>query len=224
MLIYGHRGSAATHPENTLASFQAAIATGCHGIELDVWYSADRVPVVIHDRSLVRTTTGSGNVDETLLSELQALDTGEGEPVPTLAQVLSLVPGSMYLDIEVKGQNGEDGLLEVLGERSRSSWAISSFDWTVLRKLRERSAEIDLWVLTDVVTDDAIREAAVLGATTLAVDHQYYDPKAAAKVAQTRLRVMTYTVNQADECRRLRDLGVHAVCTDDPVRILESLR
>lgn len=224
MLIYGHRGAAATHPENTLASFRAAIAAGCDGIELDVWTSADKVPVVIHDRLLERTTNGFGNVDETILRHLQLLDAGAGERIPTLAQALDLVDEAVHLDIEVKGQPAEDEILQLLGQRSRSSWAISSFDWHILRSFKERSPDIDLWVLTETDPDQAIHEAVQLGSTTLAIQHRLYNRQVAEKVAQTGLRVMAWTVNHEDEYRRLHALGVHAVCTDDPARIIESFR
>lgn len=224
MLVYGHRGSPATHPENTLASFRAAVEAGCDGIELDVWNSADKVPVVIHDRRLERTTNGFGNVDETVLRELQMLDAGAGEPIPTLAQTLDLIDESVHLDIEVKGQNAEDAILQALGSRPRTSWAISSFDWNVLGKFRERSPDADLWVLTETDIGEAIEEAKRLGASTLAVDKNIYDERAAEQAIQANFAVMAWTANQLDECRRLRDLGVKAVCTDDPGRIIRALR
>jgi glycerophosphoryl diester phosphodiesterase len=224
MLVYGHRGSPATHPENTLVSFRAAIEAGCDGIELDVWGSGDGIPVIIHDRKLERTTNGSGNVDETPLQGLQELDAGNGESIPTLAQALDTIPESVHLDIEVKGQGVEEAILRDLAERSRSSWAISSFDWNILRTFRRLDDEIDLWVLTTRVTTNAIDEAAVLGATTLAVKHTHFRPASAKRVATTILRVMAWTANDIDECKRLRDLDVHAVCTDDPARIIKSLK
>jgi glycerophosphoryl diester phosphodiesterase len=224
MLIYGHRGSPATHPENTLFSFLAAIEAGCDGIELDVWGSGDGIPVVIHDRQLDRTTNGAGNVDATPLSELQQLDAGNGEPIPTLAETLDLIPESIHLDIEVKGQGVEEAILRQLADRSRSSWAISSFDWEILRAFRTLDDEIDLWVLTTRVTARSIQEAVALRATTLAVNHRHYRPVSAKRVAKTTLRVMAWTANDIDECRRLQKLDVHAVCTDDPARILKALK
>jgi glycerophosphoryl diester phosphodiesterase len=224
MLVYGHRGSPATHPENTLVSFRAAIDAGCDGIELDVWHSDDGIPVIIHDRKLERTTNGSGNVDSTPLAELQQLDAGDGEPVPTLARALDLIPESVHLDIEVKGHGVEAAILHELADRSRSSWAISSFDWDVLHTFRKLDDEIDLWVLTTRVTAEAIQEATALGATTLAVNHLHYRPASAKRIAKTTLRVMAWTANDIAECKRLQELDVHAVCTDDPASMLAALK
>jgi glycerophosphoryl diester phosphodiesterase len=224
MLVYGHRGASATHPENTLAAFRAAIEAGCDGIEFDVWNSGDGVPVVIHDRNLQRTTNGTGSVDTTPIKQLQELDAGDGEAIPMLAQVLELAPPSIHLDIEVKGRDAEEAILCELADRSRSSWAISSFDWTILRKLRGLDGDIDLWVLTERVTAKALAEAAELGATTLAVKHRNYRPTSAKRLAKTSLRVIAWTANDVNEVRRLGELDVHAICTDDPAGIIEALK
>jgi len=61
-LVLGHRGWRDRFPENTLASFQAALALGCDALELDVHLSRDREVVVLHDETVDRTTDGEGNV------------------------------------------------------------------------------------------------------------------------------------------------------------------
>src|SRR3954452_11230788 len=100
MRIYAHRGASATEPENTLRAFQRALDLGVEGIELDVQATADRVPVILHDRDLARTTNGTGNVDEITFDDLQTFDAGDGEHVPTLHEVLDLVGDRIHLDIE----------------------------------------------------------------------------------------------------------------------------
>ncbi|KAI9223315.1 PLC-like phosphodiesterase [Blastocladiella britannica] len=69
----GHRGVAALYPENTLPSFLAALDSGADGIELDIRLSKDNEVVVLHDPTLDRTTTGTGNVRDYNWAELQAL-------------------------------------------------------------------------------------------------------------------------------------------------------
>ena len=77
-VIIGHRGCRARCPENTLASFSAAMAAGADMIELDVTLSRDRQVVVIHDDTLNRTTSGIGPVHQATLQELKRLDAGAG--------------------------------------------------------------------------------------------------------------------------------------------------
>ena len=87
-LVIAHRGGAARQPENTLAAFRQAVADGVTWLEFDVQMTADGVPVVIHDTDVARTTNGIGPVAELTLAEIQALDAGNGEHVPTLDEVI----------------------------------------------------------------------------------------------------------------------------------------
>src|SRR5512140_3219428 len=98
--VTAHRGFSGENPENTLASFRAAIAAGADMVELDVHLTRDNELVVIHDDTLERTTDGKGNVADKTLAELKALDAGfkfnpqfAGERIPTLAEGLDTTRG-----------------------------------------------------------------------------------------------------------------------------------
>jgi glycerophosphoryl diester phosphodiesterase len=85
-----HKGKAAPLPENTLAAFRQALAIGVDWLEFDVQMSRDGVLVVIHDETVDRTTNGTGWVKDMTLEQLRALDAGDGERIPTLAELLAL--------------------------------------------------------------------------------------------------------------------------------------
>src|SRR5579859_1474635 len=87
--VVGHRGAMGYCPENTLASFERGLELGADWIELDVHLSRDGELIVIHDESLERTTNGHGLVRDHTLAELQALDAGDGQRIPTLDEVLA---------------------------------------------------------------------------------------------------------------------------------------
>ncbi len=89
-LVIAQRGGAALAPENTLAAFRRAIELDVDMLEMDVQRSADGVLVVIHDTTVDRTTDGRGRVGELTLAELRRLNAGNGEPIPTLDEVLAL--------------------------------------------------------------------------------------------------------------------------------------
>ena len=72
-LIFAHRGSAGTQPENTMDAFIAAEQAGADGIELDVHLTLDGELAVIHDTTVDRTTNGTGLVKDLKLDELQQL-------------------------------------------------------------------------------------------------------------------------------------------------------
>lgn len=105
MLIIAHRGGhrSTRRPENTLACFRAAIAAGVEAIEFDVQMTRDGGLVVFHDRRVDRTTNGRGALADHSLAEIRALDAGQGERVPLLAEVLELVRGTgVRLLLELK--------------------------------------------------------------------------------------------------------------------------
>ena len=223
-LIYAHRGASAVHPENTLRAFRHALAIGVDGIELDVHTTADGVPVVIHDRDVARTTDGAGYVDEIPLVRLKALDAGDGERVPTLAQVLALVGDAAHLDIEIKGIGIERQVLEVLAAYPAVRWAISSFAWDTLRVVRQLDPAAEVWPLAEHVGDELIAIANELASPAVSLYTGAYTVENAAKLREAGLRVMVWTVNDPLEARRVSELGAFGLCTDDPQLLMTADR
>jgi len=113
--IIAHRGAGVLAPENTVAAVSAAIALGFDFVELDVQTTRDGSLVLMHDRTVDRTTSGKGYVSDLSLQEVRRLDAGakfnqsyRGERVPTLAEILKLIKGriNVYLDwIEAKPED-----------------------------------------------------------------------------------------------------------------------
>lgn len=109
-LIFAHRGSAGTHPENTMAAYIEAEKVGAEGLEIDVHLTKDNQLAVIHDNTVNRTTNGSGMVRDYTLAELKKLDAGswfspsfQQERIPTLEEVLKFIQNNnMILNIELK--------------------------------------------------------------------------------------------------------------------------
>ena len=123
-LVIAHRGVSAHAPENTLAAFQMAIDVGADGVELDVRLSKDGVPIVVHDRNLVRLAGRSDSVANLTAGELSRVDVGShfnavrprrarsefvGAGVPTLAAVLELFgtwTGKVHVELKRSTGNG----------------------------------------------------------------------------------------------------------------------
>lgn len=117
--VIGHRGAAGEAPENTLPSFQRALADGAALVELDVYGTRDGAVVIIHDETVDRTTDGHGRVAELSLIEIKRLDAGyrftkdggrtypyRGQriEIPTLAELFSSLPQIRAI-IEIKQSN-----------------------------------------------------------------------------------------------------------------------
>ena len=134
--IAGHRGSMADFPENTLASFQAAIDCGADMIETDIHMTSDRQLVLIHDHRVDRTTDGTGLVRDMTLGEIKKLDAGShldsrfaGAAVPTLEEWLDLVKDNRALqfNFELKDYPQDCGLAFCHESVDRTMALIRSF-------------------------------------------------------------------------------------------------
>lgn len=224
MKIYAHRGWSGQFPENTLLAFQHALALGVDGIELDVHATAEGIPVVIHDRSLGRTTSGVGNVDEQSLAFVRSLDAGLGERVPLLDELLREVGHEVHLDIEVKGLGIEANVLDVLARYPRARWAISSFNWETLRRLRALDSDAVLWPLATDVDHALVAVSREFGSPAVSLLAANYTATSAKTLRDAGLQTMIWTVNYAVEAKRVRNLGAFALCTDDPGQMIAALR
>jgi glycerophosphoryl diester phosphodiesterase len=111
-MVVAHRGASHDAPENTLAAFNLAWQQSSDGIEGDFYLTADKQIVCIHDRDTERTAGEKRSVEESTLSELRKLEYGKwkgpkwnGEPIPTLEQVLATVPDGKLFVIELKSKS-----------------------------------------------------------------------------------------------------------------------
>lgn len=238
-LVAAHRGGAALWPENSLTAFRGALALGVDALEFDVHLTADGEPVVIHDATLDRTTTGRGAVRATTLEALQSLRlvdrTGArtGDGVPTLAQVLDLavttsvavlpeikldVARSRYPEIEARVV----ALLRARALLERAS--VQSFDEMTLRHVRALEPAMRTMLLVSRVrlagsaakSSEAVRWAQAVGATDLGIDYRVIDADLVAAARAAGVRVAAWTVNADEDVRRMRTLGVDLVMSDRP--------
>lgn len=232
VLRIGHRGSAGTHPENTIASFQRAVELGAGGIEFDVHRTGDGHLVVIHDPTLERTTSGRGLIRDLTLEQVQAADAGSwkapefaGQRVPTLGEVIRQTPAQLRLFIELKAGSLhypgiEQELLQVLkNERAQERSQVSSFDHHALRRLHELDPGLELGMLFDDHPIDPVGMARACGATALHPYWQWVSPELVRAARSAGLRVYVWTVNQPEAIGMMKALGVDGIMSDYPDRI-----
>ncbi len=240
-LVIGHRGMAARAPENSLGGFAACAALGLP-FELDVALSEDGVPVVIHDDTLDRTTTGSGAVGRTPAAALGQLGNAKGwgpawagERLPTLGQVLAQTAGAVWIDVELKsppGRGDRRPLVEaVLGALDAAGCAdrvfVSSFDPYVLGALADRRPQIPRGLLVGTFKGAglplherlALRHLALVGVAKpdlLIAEDGMLDAALVGRWRAAGYGVLAWTVNAPARARALCSWGVQGVITDDP--------
>lgn len=221
--LYAHRGASSEKPENTLAAFSRALELKTFGIELDVHLTRDGVLVVIHDESVNRTTNGTGLIAECTYAELRTLDAGNGEHIPTLQEVCDLVEGHTHLNIEVKANAAAEAVLREVSQRPSLHWAISSFDWDVLRFIRREDDRAELQPLTIGATEEALACAVEVGARQLNLYNAAVDEDIVGFLRERTLGAWIWTVNDPARAIDLVGWNVAGICTDDPALLQASL-
>ena len=230
--VIGHRGACGLAPENTVASFRKAAELGVRWVEFDVHLSADGIPVVIHDDTVNRTTSGRGKVAALTLKELQAFDAGtwfeprfEAERVPTLETVVALL-GRLGLGavVEIKPSPGTEAVTaEAAACLLMQRWPdhlpppmVSSFEVTALERAHEVAPGIARALLIDRVRGDWQHQVDRLGCSALHAGQSRLDAKTVASVTQAGLPLFAYTVNDPARAAELFRWGVAAVFSDRP--------
>jgi glycerophosphoryl diester phosphodiesterase len=232
--IIGHRGYPAKYPENTLAAFQAAIAAGATMVELDVMLSRDRKLVVIHDATLERTTDGNGGVVDFTLAELKRLDAGSrfnaafaNQQLPELSEVLDLVNGRAYVNIEIKSNAYESHhpsdaiekqVVALLRQKKMlDTGLISSFDVNILEQIASmKAAPAIAFISKKPANKNTVNICTRLNVFSWHPDCKIVTPKQVNLIHANGIKVFPYNVNSLEDYVRVRDMKVDGVITDDP--------
>ncbi len=196
-IVCAHRGASGTLPDNSLAAFEAAIASGCEAIETDLRRAPDGRIVLAHDET-----------------------DAHREDVVELASLLALADGRVRLDLELKEPGLEQDLLAMIGG-DRSS-IVSSFSSETLRRVRELAPSLETGLIVEALArGDLVALAEQAGARALIVEDALLSADLLGEAASAGREVWVWTVN--DETRLAELLAeplLAAVITDVPVRAL----
>jgi len=228
--IIAHRGGGALAPENTLAALRKARALGFSAVEFDVMLTADRVPILIHDETLERTTNGRGAVAGTPYAALAMLDAGawhgaqfRGERVPSFEQAAKLcVELELWANVEIKpaaGHARETGALAAkiaaeIWRDGNETPLLSSFEPEALEAAREAAPQLPRGFLTDRVSGDWRASMERYACVSLNCNQAHLTEARAREVREAGYWLLCYTVNDPDVARRLFGWGVDAIFTD----------
>jgi glycerophosphoryl diester phosphodiesterase len=215
MIKIGHRGAKGHAAENTLASFQKAMELGVDMIELDVFLSKDNVPVVIHDKTIDRTTNSNGFVSDFLAIELQKLG------IPTLEDVFQLVNHQCDINVEIKEFEAVKSVLDLIHSNifSKEKILISSFDWNALQEVRFHDNDIRIGVLTETDVDLALAFAKFIKAYSIHPFHHLLTKENVIQIQYNNFKVYPWTVNEPEDIIFVKLLNVDGIITDFPDRV-----
>ncbi|KMJ59996.1 hypothetical protein AB685_03905 [Bacillus sp. LL01] len=233
--IFGHRGSAGTHPENTMISFDQAYKDGADGIELDVQLSKDGIPVVIHDEKVNRTTDGKGFVQDMSLTELKKLNAVhkfkkqyKHAEIPTLEEVLEWAyKKQTIVNIELKNSIVPYGGMEekVLGliEKYHMQHLIifSSFNHYSIARLKTLAPEIEKAVLYMEGIYKPWDYTKWVGGHGIHPHIKVATPNIIQRAQQASVPVRPFTVNDEKTMKRLFEEGCAGFFTDYPKKAVQ---
>ncbi len=240
-LVFAHRGGSRLAPENTIAAFDHGLSVGADGLELDVHLSREGRPVVHHDALLNRTTDGVGPITARTVEELARVDAGYrfcrdgdfpfrglGFCVPTLAQVLERYADTRII-VELK--NGCDALARAVLEDVRQAGALDRVCFAGehvdgLRTIRALEPAAATSAARVEIRRALIRSWAGLRADgPRVVAYQVPETRGPLRIVSPRFVraahragrvVQVWTVDRADQMRRLLEWGVDGIITDRP--------
>jgi len=228
MLVIGHRGSAGTKPENSIAGLREAIAVGADMIEIDVRITKDKHVVLAHDWHLFRQHRKLDFIRRHTLSELKKRTAGSEYPVVTVEQMLKECYGKILLNIELKERAAVGPLLEALTPylKKKADWdnvLFSAFNPLILRSLRKQAPYASLAMLHYRNPLNFMAWHKILGLSAVGF-HRLYTTSLSLEVAK-RLELFTYayTINRADAAQKLIDKGIDGIVTDYPGKFVERL-
>jgi glycerophosphoryl diester phosphodiesterase len=233
-----HRGAGKLAPENTLAAFEVGAGFGYQMFECDVKLSADGVPFLLHDATLMRTTNatqvlGSGASDlagDHPWSALSQLDAGGwhspdyiAERIPTLAQIADFCHShGALINLEIKATPGLETLTgEVVANQAAQLWQtaaapplLSSFDVASLDAALLAQPNLPRALLLEELWSGWLDTALRLGCVAVVLDQVLWDAITMTQAKAVGLHTLSYTVNEVSEANRLLALGIDGLITD----------
>ncbi len=225
MFVIGHRGAAATEPENTLRALRVGMRCA-HFVEVDVRTSADGVPVILHDPTVDRTTGGHGAVSDLTLAELKQLDAGKGEAIPTLEEVLALVEGKCGLVVELKEERDPTPVLDLIARRSVAPLFVVSFHQFVLKEIHRTLRQARTGFIFSHPYPDPLEIATVIHADMVFPRFDWVTPALIEEAHFRNLLVVAWTLDSPEIIRMAVEMQVDGFATNDPChaqKVLEEL-
>ncbi|MEZ5838057.1 MAG: glycerophosphodiester phosphodiesterase [Geminicoccaceae bacterium] len=237
--VIGHRGAARYAPENTLASVRKAHELGVQWVEVDVKLSADRIPFLLHDTKLDRTTDGRGRASRRTMEELSVMDAGSwfaaasrGERLPTLVALIALLDRlDMGLNLEIKPTPGSDrettdAIVDVLRRHwpEHRPWPLlSSFSLAALARARDIAIDMPRGLLIDEFMRDWPGALDELQCASLHINHKVVTPDLLSTATEEGIPVLLYTVNDGSRAVELLQAGASSIITDAPDVIFDAI-
>lgn len=245
--IVAHRGASYDAPENTLAAFRLAWEQGADAIEGDYYFSADKKLVCMHDGTTTRTTGHKAKITELPFEEIRKLDAGswkgtrfKGEPIPTLAESLSVVPKGKRIYIEIKmGPQIVPAILSTVAASglTNEQVVIIAFDAEVIAAVKKEAPALKAYWLYSFKKKDGVwsntHEELISRLKAIKADgldlgynkdvQEIVNEALASKLREAGMELHMWTIDDPALAKQAIELGAKSITTNRPGWLRQEL-
>lgn len=237
--ITSHRGAGGLAPENTISSIKEGLKYNSDRIEIDVHQTLDDTLIIMHDKSIDRTTNGKGEIKNLRYDELEKYSAGIkfsdefiNEKIPTLYDVLSTINGKSKLLIEIKYgseiyPNIENNIIEIIEKYGAIEWCIiQSFDIKILKKINQLNPNIEIhklsfgklpffnvWISNTIEFENILKYDFI---KEISIAYPFANKRIITKIHKSGKKINVWTVDNKKRIGQLIELGIDGITTNYP--------
>lgn len=229
MKVYSHRGESKYSPENTMSAFYLAYFVNSDGIETDVRKTKDDKLVLIHDKSVDRTSNSSGKVSQLTYKELLKMDFGnekyKGEKIVKLDEFLNNFDSkNINIYLEIKESGYEELLIDTIKKHNKKNITLISFKFEVLEKLRNLSDDVSLgWLIYDL-NKDVLNDCKKIKLNHVLCTSICLEKDEVDLLKKNKFVVCAWGIINKHDIKRLKNIGVDRIIFDSGYDVKKYLK
>ncbi len=216
-LVIAHRGDSSNALENSLDAVRRALSYPADMIELDIRKSRDNALYVMHDKTTVRTAEKNIDIERATSAEIARVKLRNGEPIPTLTDVIKVVSGKTGLNLEIKSDGA--GLLtaEYLASSDYKGYIlVSSFKEDEVLAVRHAMPQVPTSMIFDVFTVRDVPLYCKKGYRIISLRKMTVSENLVEVCHGQGIQVYVWTVDEEDEMQKFISWGVDGIYSNKP--------
>lgn len=221
--IIAHRGGGSEGAENTVSGLETAWMKGAYGSEIDIQRTKDGHYILNHDGNFARVAGDKRKPEEMALEEIRKLSV-DGEPIPTLEEMLDASKGKVILFIELKGETADkqmaDDTVRIVKERHMENEVVLiSLKYDLIDYIETSYPEME----TGFLTFASFGDTALLNCDYLALEEESATADSIAAIHKQGKKVLIWTANKKESQRHFFCSSADALITDNVTQAMQVL-